>query len=83
LRPERRYCSKGCNREVYMDDPKRKEKNAAEQKVNYYTKKVLDLAKLKAVNADYQKAYDRAEKDLNSAKSDLKALKPAKRRGGR
>ncbi len=75
LRPERCYCSKGCQRKHYMEDPKRKDKNAAEQKVNYYTHKVTDLAKLAAKNSAYGEQFHRAEKLLTSAKAKRDALK--------
>lgn len=75
LRPETLYCSKGCWREHYMEDPQRKEKNAAEKRVNYYANKVLDLAKLAALNAVHKKKYDQAKKALKSAKAELAALR--------
>jgi hypothetical protein len=77
LRPERRYCSKGCQRNQYMEHPLRTKKNAADQKVYYYTRKLLDLAKLKAVSAADQKAYDQAEKGLKLAKRAQKKLESA------
>jgi hypothetical protein len=79
LRPERRYCSKRCQRNQYMEHPLRTKKNAADQKVYYYTRKILDLVKVKAVNAAHQKAYERAEKALKSAKRAQKALTLAMR----
>ena len=51
-----------------MEHPLRAKKNAADQKVYYYTRKVLDLAKAKTMSAANRKAYDRAERDLKSAK---------------
>lgn len=79
LRPERRYCSKGCQRNEYGRPPQRKKKNAADQKVYYYTRKVLDFAKIRDVSAASQREYDRAEKNLKSAKRAQKALRPAMR----
>ena len=74
LRPERRYCSKGCQRDLYEKHPLRMKKNAADQKVYYYTRKVLELAKLKAESAADRKAHGRAETDLKSAKRAQKKL---------
>jgi len=79
LRPEKRYCSKGCQRNEYLRHPQRAKKNAADQKVYYYTRKVLDLAKIRDVSAANQREYDRAEKNLKSAKRAQKALRPAMR----
>jgi hypothetical protein len=75
LRPERRYCSDACQRTAYVQDPGRKDKNAADQKVYYYSKKVLDLAKLAASNAAYQKEYSHAKKTLKLAKLAASKLK--------
>jgi hypothetical protein len=77
LRPERRYCSKGCQRNQYLEDPHRARKNAADQKVYYYTRKVLDLAKNKDLSAANRKEYDRAERSLKSAKRGQAALRSA------
>jgi hypothetical protein len=74
LRPERCYCSKRCQRNQYMEHPLRTKKNAADQKVYYYTRKVLDLGKVKTVSAADRKAYDQAETNLNSAKRAQKKL---------
>jgi hypothetical protein len=77
LRPERRYCSKGCQRKQYVEHPLRAKKTAADQKVYYYTHKVLELAKIKDVNAANQRKYDLARKAEQSAKREQKALKSA------
>jgi hypothetical protein len=75
LRPERLYCQDACQRQRYLQDPRRKDKNAADQKVHYYTKKVLDLAKLAAVNPDYQEKYSDAKKALKVAQAMRARLK--------
>jgi hypothetical protein len=75
LRTEGRYCSDACQGKDYMRDPLRTKKNAAYQKVNYYTKKVQELAKLAAVNQSYQEKYHHAKKELKSANAKLAALK--------
>src|SRR5258708_31803462 len=77
LRPERRYCSKGCQRNQYLKHPLRAKKTAADQKVYYYTQKVLELAKVKDVNAANRREYLLAKKAENSARREQKALKSA------
>jgi len=77
LRPERRYCSKACQRNHYMQHPLRPKKSAADQKVYYYAHKILDLGKVKDVNAANRREYLLAKKAENSARREQKALKKA------
>ena len=74
-RTEARYCAKACQRQHYLQDPSRKNKNAADQRVHYYAKKVLDLAKLAAANPSYRKEYGAAKKALKQAEAERRRLK--------
>jgi hypothetical protein len=78
LRPERLYCSDACQGKYYMKDPLRAKRNAAAQKVNYYAKKVLTVAKL-AKNPHNQQKLDHAKKMLKLAERAHKKLKSTKR----
>lgn len=74
LRSDGRYCSKACLRTHFMHDPKRKALNAADQKIYYYTQKVLNLAKLAAVNSAHLNKYRHAQRALKLAKRAKKRL---------
>jgi hypothetical protein len=80
LRPERRYCSDVCQAKHYMQNPLRGKKNAADQKVYYYTKKVLDLARPAASSAAHRMDYEQAQKMLELAKREQTHLASKRRR---